>query len=334
MFSSGCARLRCTVLASLCAVGGAWAQSPSPAEAPAAVTSASGTEAEEAWPRPVRDWLEAQIALARLGFSCGPIDGVGGAQSGSALRAFQSREGLRVSGQLDNSTRKILQLTVPPFTELQLPVDVFGQIQPLGATWLAKSEQSSLAYESVVEWAAEASHASTTLIRHLNPTIDWTSVLPGAHFVVPAVGHVTFDRKAAKLHIELGAHVLEAWDEAGNIIAHFPVSIARQVEKRPAGILYVTVVIADPDYTFDPEVFPESEEGKELGRRLRVPPGPNNPVGVAWIGLDRPGYGIHGTPNPEKVGRTESHGCFRLSNWDALTLLDLAWVGLPVIVDE
>jgi lipoprotein-anchoring transpeptidase ErfK/SrfK len=96
----------------------------------------------------------------------------------------------------------------------------------------------------------------------------------------------------------------------------------------------VAVVIPDPNYTFDPEVFPEVPEGKELGRRLIIPPGPNNPVGVAWIGLDRTGYGIHGTPDPEKVGRTESHGCFRLANWDARTLLKLCWVGLTVIVDE
>ena len=97
--------------------------------------------------------------------------------------------------------------------------------------------------------------------------------------------------------------------------------------------LRVVVVIPDPDYTWDPAVFTESPEAKELGRRLIIPPGPNNPVGLAWIGLDRPGYGMHGTPEPEKVGRTESHGCFRLANWDAVALLGLAKVGLPVLVE-
>ena len=99
------------------------------------------------------------------------------------------------------------------------------------------------------------------------------------------------------------------------------------------GELHVVVVIPNPDYTFDPELFPESAEGRALGRKLVVPPGPNNPVGLAWIGLDRPGYGIHGTPEPENVGRTESHGCFRLANWDAVTLLDLAYVGMLVRVE-
>ena len=105
------------------------------------------------------------------------------------------------------------------------------------------------------------------------------------------------------------------------------------MEKRPSGDLKITVVVRDPNYTFDPEVFPESDEAKQLGRKLIIPPGPNNPVGRAWIGLSLSGYGIHGTPDPEKVGRTESHGCFRLANWDALTLLDLVTVGMTVSVE-
>ena len=122
-------------------------------------------------------------------------------------------------------------------------------------------------------------------------------------------------------------------DANDRIIARFPVSIARNVEKRPVGELHVTVVIPNPNYTFDPAVFPESAEAASLGRKLIIPPGPNNPVGVAWIGLNRPGYGIHGTPDPEHVGRTESHGCFRLANWDAVTLLKLVRSRTPVVVE-
>jgi lipoprotein-anchoring transpeptidase ErfK/SrfK len=104
-------------------------------------------------------------------------------------------------------------------------------------------------------------------------------------------------------------------------------------EKRPLGDLQITVVVPNPNYTFDPDLFPESAEGRALGRKLVIPPGPNNPVGLAWIGLDRPGYGIHGSPDPENIGRTESHGCFRLANWDVLTLVGLVDVGMPVVVD-
>jgi lipoprotein-anchoring transpeptidase ErfK/SrfK len=181
--------------------------------------------------------------------------------------------------------------------------------------------------------AAERTHAHPALLQQLNPALDWTAITPATTVLAPAVGPVALPGKAALLHISLENHVLEVRDDAGNLLAHFPVSIAREVAKRPAGELHVTVVIPNPDYTFDPDVFSESAEARELGRKLVLPPGPNNPVGVAWIGLDRPGYGIHGTPTPELVGRTESHGCFRLANWDARTLLGLAWVGLPVIVE-
>jgi lipoprotein-anchoring transpeptidase ErfK/SrfK len=132
--------------------------------------------------------------------------------------------------------------------------------------------------------------------------------------------------------ITLASHELEVLDSQGKVIARFPVSIARMAEKRPVGTLHVTVSIMSPNYTFEPDQFPESEEGKALGRKLILPPGPNNPVGMVWIGLDRPGYGIHGTPEPENVGRTESHGCFRLANWDALTLMKLVQVGMVVNV--
>ena len=101
-----------------------------------------------------------------------------------------------------------------------------------------------------------------------------------------------------------------------NLLAHFPCSIAAQVEKRPVGELHVAAIAPNPNYTFDPEVFPESLEARQLNQKLILRPGPNNPVGVAWISLDKTGYGIHGTPSPEQVGRTESHGCFRLANWD------------------
>lgn len=301
---------------------------PSPASvAPAAAPA-------EFSPRPAADLIEAQIALARRGFSCGPIDGIPGAQTESALRAFQEHEQLRSTGQLDDTTREHLVLLTAPFDEITLSAVDAASFHPVPDTWLGKSEQPALAHESALEWAAEHSHAHPALIRRLNPGIDWSApALPGTRIMVPAVDRVALPSPVAQLHLYLAAHALEAFDADGNVIAHFPVSIAQRAEKRPVGELHVTVVIPDPDYTFDPGVFPESAEARELGRKLHLPPGPNNPVGVAWIGLDLPGYGIHGTPHPEKVGRTESHGCFRLANWDARTLLDAAWVGLRVVVE-
>lgn len=285
------------------------------------------------YPRRIDGWLEVQIELSRRGFSCGPIDGIGGAQTGAALRAFQMEAGLDPNGRLDTATLAALQLTAPAFFVRMLSAGDLASLQPVSETWLGKSQQSALAHETALESIAERFHAHPNLVRQLNPEVDWTAVTPDTPITVPAIERVFRNIKAARLAIRLADRVLRAHDANGGVIAHFPVSIARRVDKRPVGELKVTVIAPDPNYTFDPAVFPESDEGRELGRRLILPPGPNNPVGVAWIGLNLPGYGIHGTPIPEHVGRTESHGCFRLANWDARSLIELAWVGLPVVVE-
>lgn len=283
--------------------------------------------------RPVETWLEAQIELHRRGFSCGSIDGVAGPQTAAALRAFQQSAFLEPTGRLDAATRETLLLTAPALGRHTFSVQELAQLAPVPDTWLGKSERDFLGYGSALELAAERSRASPNFLRRLNPGLDWDQLLPGTTIAVPNVGPVALSAPAARIRIKLAERALQIHDAGGYLIAHFPVSIARAVDKRPIGELHVTVVISDPNYTFDPAVFPESAEGRTLGRRLILPPGPNNPVGVAWLGLDRSGYGIHGTPDPEKVGRTESHGCFRLANWDARTLLAAAWVGLPVFVE-
>jgi lipoprotein-anchoring transpeptidase ErfK/SrfK len=290
-------------------------------------------EPADAFPRPVRSWLEAQIELSRRFFSCGPIDGIGGAQTGAALRAFQESTGLAVTGQLDPATVAVLQVTAPLHTTYVVTDDDLAGLQPVSPTWLGKSQQTALAHERILERVAERAHANPKYVRALNPAVDWDRVTAGTALRVPAIRRTRPDPPAAHVHIRLAERVLQVRDHSGGLIAHFPVSIARHVDKRPVGELRVTAVAPDPNYTFNPEVFPESAEARELGRKLILPPGPNNPVGVAWIGLNLPGYGIHGTPHPEQVGRTESHGCFRLANWDARTLLQLAWAGLPVFVD-
>ena len=307
----------------------------SAADAPPAADSKPPEKAADAdnFPRPARSWLEAQIVLARHDFSCGPIDGVGGPQSAAALRAYQDSADLPITGELDADTRQQLVLNAPPLAPLTVTVADLGRLQPLSPTWLGKSEQTALEYQTALELVAERTHASQALIRRLNPEVDWTRILPGQVVLAPSVVRDGQRGAAGRIRILLSARVLEVLDPNGRVIAHFPVSIAEKVDKRPVGVLHVTVVIRNPDYTFDPDVFPESAEARELGRKLTLPPGPRNPVGVAWIGLDRPGYGIHGTPAPEKVGRTESHGCFRLANWDALTLLDFASEGLSVSVE-
>ncbi|EIP97287.1 hypothetical protein OpiT1DRAFT_01720 [Opitutaceae bacterium TAV1] len=295
----------------------------------------------EIYPRPAANWLEAQIALARRDFSSGAIDGKVGAQTLAALRAWQRNEDLPETAALDAATQERLQLDTPPLTTRTVTEEDLAMLLPLSPTWLGKSQQTALSWETVLEMVAEQAHADPAFLRQINPGVDWDHVEPGAVLTIPDVAppagtpaRVRVRSKAARVQIHLETRTLQARDADGKLLAHFPVSIARNVEKRPVGELHVTVIIHRPDYTFDPATFPESAEARELGRKLILPPGPNNPVGLAWVGLDRPGYGIHGTPEPEKVGRTESHGCFRLANWNALALLDLVSVGTPVDVIE
>jgi len=289
--------------------------------------------ADGTFPRPPRDTLEAQIALAREGISSGSLDAVMGAQTRSALLAFQGAHGLARTGELDAATRAALALASPPLVAYTITSNDLARLQPVSKTWLGKSQQAALDYETILELVAERGHASPNLVRRLNPTVNWTNVAANTEVRIPDVKYPAPPAKAAFLLIHLAGRQLEAFDANTNLLAHFPCSIAARFEKRPVGELRVTAIAPNPDYTFNPEVFPESAEARQMKTKLILPPGPNNPVGVAWISLNRPGYGIHGTPSPEQVGRTESHGCFRLANWNAEYLIQLAWVGLPVLVE-
>ena len=300
---------------------------------PVTVPTNPAAVSEDTFPRPARDTLEAQIALARQAISPGSVDGVLGSQTRAALLAFQQGEGLSQTGVLDADTRARLWLQTPPFTRYTVTSNELLRLKPLSHTWLGKSQQSALDYETILELVAEQGRASPNLVRRLNPEVDWTRLPAGTMVRIPDATNPPPAARAAFIVISLRGKKLQAFDISTNLLAHFPCSIASRVEKRPAGELHVKAVAPNPDYTFNPEIFPESTEARQINTKLILPPGPNNPVGTAWISLDLPGYGIHGTPAPEQVGRTESHGCFRLANWNAEHLLQLVWVGMPVYVE-
>ena len=306
----------------------------SPSSQPGSEPLVNSQQSPSDFPRPVQNMLEAQIALARRAISPGSIDGSVGSQTREAISVFQETEGLPVTGDLDDATRAKLTLDAPILMSYPVTTNDLDSLQSLGTTWLAKSQQSALAYETELELIAEKSHSSPTLIGKLNPNVDWSNLSAGTVLQIPAVNYPDPDGKAAFVVIHLSDRYLEAFDDQTNLILHFPCSIAKKVEKRPVGELHVTVIIENPNYTVDPELFPESDELAKIGHKLILPPGPKNPVGVAWMGLDKPGYGMHGTPNAQQVGRTESHGCFRLANWDATYLSQIVWVGMPVEVEE
>lgn len=277
--------------------------------------------------------LSAQLALTWQGISSGSLDGVAGLQTRAALRAFQQREGLAPTGELDEATRARLVLNLPLYSNYIVTTNDLLRLQPVSPTWLGKSQQTRLDYENILELVAETTQAHPELIRQLNPGLDWNAVAAGASLRVPNARYPPPRAKAAFVRVRLAEKILEAFDPSTNLLAHFPCSIARRVEKRPVGELYVASIVLSPNYRFHPDIFPESEEARQLGRPLTIPPGPNNPVGTAWIGLTKPGYGIHGTPHPEEIGRSESHGCFRLANWNAEYLAKLVEIGTRVQVE-
>jgi hypothetical protein len=282
--------------------------------------------------RSVQNTLEAQIALARKGISVGTIDGAAGENMRRALLAFQIHNGLAVSGELDAETKAALLVEEPLFIHYTVSEADLKRLMSIPSTWLAKSEAERLDYENILELIAEQARSSQAFIRKLNPQINWTNVGAGTLVKVPRIDPPPAPR-AAFARVHLYSKTLNVFGRNTNLIAHFPCSIAAKVQKRPVGELHVLKAAQNPTYLFDPAVFTESAEAKKIGRKLTIPAGPNNPVGTAWIGLDRPGYGIHGTPKPELIGRTESHGCFRLANWNAEHLLQMAWAGMPVYIE-
>jgi lipoprotein-anchoring transpeptidase ErfK/SrfK len=297
-----------------------------------ALTQVTNQTISTSIPRQPQNLFELQLVLARRGISSGSLDGATGEKTRSAIRCFQQISGLPITGQFDRGTQAKLVLDREPFTNYVVSAPDLSRLLELRSGWLAKSQQPRLDYETILELVSERFCAHPNLIRRLNPGVDWSRVPPGSQLIVPNIERLIATNRAAYVRISLSERWLEAVDENTNIVAHFPCSIAQRVEKRPVGHLKVVSLAPNPNYLFDPRNFPESIEAKEIGRKLMIPSGPNNPVGTAWIGLSVPGYGIHGTPRPEEVGRAESHGCFRLSNWNAEYLIQMVGPGTPVYV--
>lgn len=282
--------------------------------------------------RAISNQLELQIALARAGFSPGSIDGAIGSQTRKALLAYQEAHNLPASGEFDLATHAVLKVSEPIFTRRVILSTDFSQIDPAPSSWKERGTRSRMAFYSILEMVAEQSMSHPDLIQQLNPGIDFNQLQVGTAITVPRMPPVRIPQAISHLQISLSQRSLQAIDISGRIAFHCPVSIARRVDKRPSGELRVKVRVAKPNYTFNPAILTNTATREGITQKFVIQPGPNNPVGSVWIGLNLPSYGIHGTPEPEKVGRTESSGCFRLANWNAETVLDLVEVGTAIYV--
>jgi lipoprotein-anchoring transpeptidase ErfK/SrfK len=289
--------------------------------------------APSAWANEVETGLRRrlawQLALEAVDFSPGIIDGLIGPKTRLATREFQRVRGLKQTAQLDPLTAAALRID-PDQVLQQLRVEPahLKEIGPAPTSWLARSKLSRLGHRDLEEALAEQFHCSRSLLRQLNPGLTINDLKVGDTFVAPRVTPPAKPARARALEINLSEKTIRAIDGERRLIGLFHCSVAAQRAKRPAGQARVTRIVPNPEYTFRPEMWPEVTE--KIDRALRIPPGPRNPVGRCWIELSLPGYGIHGTPNPELIGKTGSHGCFRLTNWDALRLSSMVQIGTDV----
>ena len=283
--------------------------------------------------RSINNTTELQIALAREGFSPGSIDGTNGSQTKRALRAYQTAHKLPLTGIFDVTTADDLKIQEPVFITRELTRADFSDVGNKPPNWRALGALDKLRFYSLREMIAEQSQSDPDLIDSLNPDTNWHDLSIGDTIFIPYVPPFRVNETAAYLQIKLSERALQAFSADHRLLFHCPVSIARRVEKRPSGELRVNVRVNEPNYTFNPAILTSTAAREGITQKFIIQPGPNNPVGTVWVGLNLPSYGIHGTPEPEKVGRTESSGCFRLANWNAQTVLHAVHVNMPVFVE-
>jgi lipoprotein-anchoring transpeptidase ErfK/SrfK len=271
---------------------------------------------------------KAQVLLSRAHYSPGEIDGKPGPNFFKALAAFAGDRGLQTNDRLtDEVWRELADVsTDPALIEYTIAdADVRGPFaEKIPARMEDMKRLPALAYVSPRELLAEKFHVSEALLSALNPGKKLDSA--GERIMVPNVTQAKLG-KIARIEVNKTDQTLRAVGPDGKLVAFYPVTAGSSEKPAPSGRLKVTTVKKNPTYHYDPKY---KFKGVHTKRPFTIQAGPNNPVGAVWIGMSGEGYGLHGTPEPSKIGKTESHGCIRLTNWDALELADAAGKGVPV----
>lgn len=304
-------------------------------------------------PPPIdRSILHVQVILDKLGFGPGILDGRGGQSLVNALKGFQESRGLPVTGKADPATLRALYpyRAARPTVEVTLDRASFTGpfVNPMPKDYADQAKLESMAYSRPLEKIAERYHTTPAVLVALNPGV--TTIRPGTKIVAPnslpssrdypadatpawraTLASLNVEARvpqAAKITVDKSDGILRVLDAQDRVIAQYTATIGSSRDPLPIGDWKVLHVSPNPDWKMNPAILKGVSDTKKAEI---IPPGPNNPVGVVWIDLSKEHYGIHGTPNPELIGRAESNGCVRLTNWDAARVALMVKGGTPVI---
>lgn len=279
--------------------------------------------------------LALQVGLDRAGFSPGEIDGRYGTKTRLALAEFQKSANLQSTGAANEETMAALQIPAEAVIAYAVtPQDVAGPfIGKVPNDMMESAKLAALGYATPLEALAERFHSSQALLISLNPSATWEA---GESIHVPNVEPFDLPTKGSKpapgmieVHLSGSTKSLVVRDAAGKILMYAPVTIGSEKDPLPVGNWKVTAVSWSPVFNYNPDLFWDADP---THAKAKIPAGPNNPVGVVWVDINKEHFGLHGTPEPSTIGRTESHGCVRLTNWDATKLGRLVNVGTPVVI--
>lgn len=276
--------------------------------------------------------LRVQILLDRSNFSPGIMDAKWGKNTEKAVYWLQKSQGMPANGQVDQQTyQKLLELAGNPdrfISEHKLTEkDVSGPFVKIPADIYEKEKLECMCFETLEEKLSEMFHSSPALLKQLNPKAALNDLKAGDTIMVPNVTakEGSQNKDVARIVVSDGGKYVHGLDSQGKLVVHYPSTLGSKYNPSPEGDYKVTAIARDPTWHYQPQLL-----GKGEGKTAMIPPGPNNAVGVIWMALSKPHFGIHGTNAPETIGYTTSSGCIRLTNWDATDLGGRIEKGTPV----
>ena len=276
--------------------------------------------------------IKLQVLLDRNNASPGVIDGISGGNVVKAVKAFEEMQGHAADGIVDVEMWAALEGTSAEPVLVSYTITEADVAGPYVATmphdYAEQAALPGLYYRDAAEMLAERFHMDEAFLRRLNPDVTFADA--GVDVVVANVGK-PLKVRVAHIVADKAIKQLRGYDASGRLIVAYPATIGSSDTPSPTGTHAVKAIAINPEYWYRPKVnFVQGANTKAL----RLPPGPNGPVGATWVGLDKPTYGLHGTPEPSKIDKTNSHGCVRLTNWDARELAGLVVPGVRVDFQE